>query len=98
MRCSVELDADGKPVSVTCAGQVWTVEVAPSHPPRRGWLHPAGQSHWQVALGNTTLELYAREYVQGAPGLTWWWLVVPRTALAPLNIQLDASGRLVTPV
>lgn len=97
VRCSVEVDADGQPVSVACAGQVWTVDVASPRLPRHGWLHPAGRSLWRVTIGNAALELYAREYARGAPGLTWWWLVVPRTALASLHMQLDASGRLVTP-
>ncbi|WP_255639977.1 hypothetical protein [Deinococcus taeanensis] len=42
--------------------------------------------------------MYAREYAPGAPGLTWWWLVLRQTSLAPLNLQLNAGGRGVAPL
>ncbi|GGL18004.1 hypothetical protein [Deinococcus radiotolerans] len=82
---------------MTVAGQVWTVQEATLPPARRTWgvKRPA---RWQVSFAGVTLDLYAREYVPGAPGLTWWWLVLPQTVLAPLNLQLSVSGHGVVPL
>lgn len=87
VRCAVDVDDVGRPVRVTVAGQAWTVEEA-TLPPAR----------WHVSFAGVPLELYAREYRPGAPGLTWWWLVLPTAMLAPLNLQLTEGGRGVAPL
>ncbi len=97
VRCAVDVNDVGRPVRVTVAGQVWTVEAATLSPARRTWglRRPA---RWYVSFAGVPLELYAREYRPGAPGLTWWWLVLPATMLAPLNLHLIDGGRGVAPL
>lgn len=97
VRCAVDVDDLGRPVRMTVAGQIWTVQEAALSPARRTWglRRPA---RWHVSFAGVTLELYAREYRPGAPGLTWWWLILPAAMLAPLNLQLTEGGRSVAPL
>ena len=95
VRCAVDVDGSGRPTCVRWAGQTWAVEAADFS--WRRWLGQTSRSRWQVPTSHITLELYDRKYAQEAPGLTWWWLVIPRAAQALLDIRLDARGGPVTP-
>lgn len=97
VRCAVHVDGLGRPVRVSVAGRVWTVQEATLFPARRTWgfKRPA---RWHVSFAGVTLELYAQDYVPGAPGLTWWWLVLPTAMLASLNLKLTEDGRGVAPL
>ena len=90
VRCAVDVDGSGRPVCVRWAGQTWTVEAAGSS--RRRWRGQTFRHRWQVLTSHGTLELYDRKYALGAPGLTWWWLVIPSAAQTLLNMRLDARG------
>lgn len=91
VRCTVDLDDVGRPVRVTVAGQVWTVQEATRSPVRRLWWFKR-PARWQASFADVTLEVYARAYAPGASGLTWWWLVLPRAVLAPLHLSVDGRG------
>ena len=93
VRCAVDVDGSGRPVCVRWAGQTWTVEAVGFS--RRSWLGQTFRHRWQVPTSHGTLELYNRKYALGAPGLTWWWLVIPSAAQTLLKIRLDARGDLV---
>lgn len=97
VRCAVDVDPAGCPTRVQVAGYTWSVEGASLLPARRLWglNRPA---RWQVSCANVTLELYAQEYRPGAAGLTWWWVVIPDAALAPLKLQRSLGGRGLRPL
>lgn len=97
VRCTVDVDPTGCPTRIQVAGHTWSIEGARLLPTRRLWRLNR-PSRWQVSCATVTLELYAQEYRPGAAGLTWWWVVIPDAALAPLMLQRSVRGGGVRPL